>query len=180
MKLESGLSNTALYIFIFFIVAIALSYLIYFFRKDKGEFIPAQRFLLSVVRVLYTFLLAFLIISPVVELLKKRAEMPMLIVGIDNSESVANDTANIARLKMLKQEIIAGAGNKFDVDFFTFGNTVTQNGEITFTEKTSNYSSFINELEKRYFNLNVGAIILAGDGIYNEGINPVQEVTKLF
>ncbi|MCF8358586.1 MAG: hypothetical protein K9H26_07485 [Prolixibacteraceae bacterium] len=179
MNLESALSNTALYILLFLIVAIAISYLVYFFRKDKEEFTGIQRLTLTTVRFLYTFLIVFLIISPVIELIKKRIEKPILILGIDNSESMENDTTYRSALISLNENVISEAGDKFDIDYYTFGNTVTPKGTLTFSEKISNYSNFFNELEKRYFNLNIGAIIMAGDGIYNEGKNPVQEAPAL-
>jgi hypothetical protein len=115
----------------------------------------------------------------VVEVIKKRLEKPILILGIDNSESMANDTTYRSALLSLHENVISEAGDKFDIDYYTFGNMVTPKGPLTFSEKISNYSNFFNELEKRYFNLNVGAVIIAGDGIYNEGNNPVQVAPAL-
>ena len=48
-----------------------------------------------------------------------------------------------------------------------------------FKDKVSNYSDFFNEVDKRYYNLNVGAVMLIGDGIFNEGRNPEQMVSMM-
>jgi hypothetical protein len=179
LKIETGISNTGLYLIIILVVISALVYFIYLYKKDKDEFTNTQRYLLSTIRFLYLFLIAFLALSPLIEIIKNRLEKPLLILGIDNSESIAIDSVNTSFIRNIKEEIASKTDNKFDLQLFTFGEKVNINPNPTFSEKISNYSDFIDEIAKRYYNLNVGAVVMVGDGIYNEGRNPDQIIGQV-
>jgi hypothetical protein len=106
-------------------------------------------------------------------------EKPILIVGIDNSQSLRSTKTDSTDIIAIKNEIYTLYNTKYDIQLFTFGEKVTPISEPNFSEKTSNYSEFIDEIDKRYYNLNVGAIVLIGDGIYNEGENPAQLIGQI-
>jgi len=179
LKIQTGISNAGLFLVIIFVVALALVYLIYLYKKDKDEFTNTQRYFLSTIRFVYLFLIAFLVLSPLIEIIKNRLEKPILILGIDNSESAAVDPANKSLISNLKQELASKTNSNFDIQSFTFGEKVNLNSEPDFADKSSNYAEFIEEISKRYYNLNVGAVILVGDGIYNEGKNPDQLIDEI-
>ena len=162
---------------IFAIVAV-LVFFIYLYKKDKEEFTNTQRYFLSSIRFIYFFLIAFLLLSPLIEIIKNRLEKPILIVGIDNSESIAIDSTNRSFVRKVKDELVSKTNDKFELQLFTFGKKVNQNSFPDFSDKISNYSDFIDEISKRYYNLNVGAVVMVGDGIYNEGKNPEQLIDR--
>ncbi|HPR31441.1 MAG TPA: hypothetical protein PLK12_05070 [Prolixibacteraceae bacterium] len=179
MKLESAFSYTGLFLLIFLALAAGVAYLIYFFRKEKEVFGSIQRVVLAAIRLIYLFLILFLVISPIIEMLRIRIEKPILILGVDNSASLGTDSSSLNQTKLLTDQLLNRLNDKFSIEPYTFGEQVTPNGTLTYSEKTSNYSNLIDEIEKRYFNLNVGAIVFVGDGIFNEGKNPEQEIQKL-
>ena len=179
MKIQFGISDPVLYLFSIVTICLLLAYFIYFYKKDKDEFSSSQRNVLSFIRLLYLLLLSVLILSPLLEIVKKRLEKPILVIGTDNSKSMAIDSANISLIHSIADGFSRESGSKFDLQFLNFGEKVAQNISPLFTDKISNYSEFIDEVEKRYYNLNVGAIVLIGDGIYNEGKNPAQLTNQL-
>lgn len=161
------------------IAALAIAYLIYHHRKDKDEFNKLQGYLLSGIRFLYILIISFLILSPLAETIKKRIEKPILVIGVDNSESVNVDQKNGEDISKILGELTSESFRDYDIQTLSFGKEVRQSNNSDFSDKISNYSDFIEEIDKRYYNLNVGAIVLIGDGIYNEGRNPLQYIERI-
>jgi hypothetical protein len=179
LKIQTGISYAGLFLIIIFVVVSALVYFIYLYKRDKDEFSNLQRYMLSTIRFIYLFLIAFLLLSPLIEIITNRFEKPLLILGIDNSESIAVDSLNTSFIREVKEEFVSKTSDKFDLQLLTFGNKVNLNSNPDFSDKISNYSDFFDEINKRYYNLNVGAIVMIGDGIYNEGRNPDQQIGQL-
>ena len=179
LKILFGISNAGLFLFIIVVIACCVAYLLYFFKKDKGEFTTTQHTILGGVRTLYSIIICFILLSPMIEIIRTRAEKPILIVGIDNSQSIRSNKNDSTEVLALKNELYTALNSQFDLQLLTFGEEIKVNNEPDFSERTSDYSGFINEINKRYFNLNVGAVVLVGDGVYNKGENPVQLTSKI-
>ena len=62
---------------------------------------------------------------------------------------------------------------KYEVQTYTFGDKITHGSDATFTEKQTNMEDLFKEIRDRYSNRNLGALILASDGIYNQGTDPL-------
>lgn len=174
MNIQTNIPNAGLFLLLIVAASIAMVYLIYFFRKNSDEFVSYQRFVLGLIKFISVFLMAALLLSPILETIKNKTEKPILIFGIDNSESMMTDTTNRIMIENLINNASAELSDKFQLEFLLFGEKVNKSNQPDFTDQKSNYSNFLTELNKRYFNLNVGAVVLVGDGIYNEGINPGQ------
>lgn len=174
MEIQTNISHPVIIIALLLALAAALPYAIYFYKKNADEFNTKQRIVLSLLRFVGFFLISFLLLAPVTELIRNRIEKPLIIVGIDNSESMKNDSINAGLVKSFIDKVQNNLSDKYKVETFLFGDKVRQSDSISFTDLWSNYSNFFLEIEKRYFNLNVGAIVLVGDGIYNQGKNPEQ------
>ena len=138
-----------------------------------------QRYILSIIKFIAVFSVAVLLLSPVAETIKKRTERPILIVAVDNSESMLVDSTHKALIENLIQETVTQLDNKFQIEAFTFGERLTPTFEPDYKEQRSNYSNLFDELDKRFYNLNVGSVVLVGDGIYNDGKNPGQSISRL-
>jgi hypothetical protein len=97
-------------------------------------------------------------------------------LAVDNSQSiVSNKDSAFYRNDFAKQilEFKDKLSNKYEVKFYTLGKEVSENSKIDFSQKQSDLSKVFSEAENKFSNLNLGAIILASDGIYNEGENPI-------
>ncbi|HYQ55748.1 MAG TPA: hypothetical protein VEP89_00280, partial [Draconibacterium sp.] len=80
-------------------------------------------------------------------------------------------------------ETKAAIGQELGADFelvnYTFGEEAQTNNSLSFSEKGSNYSNLINSITNNHFNQNIGAVIIAGDGIYNQGKNPLNMLDQV-
>jgi hypothetical protein len=62
---------------------------------------------------------------------------------------------------------------------YSFGQSTKLVEDLNFKEKKTDYSEVINTVINNHFNENIGAMILVGDGIYNQGKNPVNLLSEV-
>lgn len=116
-------------------------------------------------------LLASLLLSPLLKYLQTDQQEPVVVLAQDVSESVGMETDTAAyrvQWEALRSELSA----KYQVVDYTFGNKVTAGGPLTFTDKRTNLDAVLTEISDVYGSQNLGAVVIATDGIYNEGTNP--------
>lgn len=160
----------------FLAAALGISLLLYFRNKANSELTKSQRLILMSLRFLSFFLIAFLLLSPFIRNLKKITQNPVIIAAWDNSSSMilGGDSTNAAKaVDAIHDEINDQLSTDFEVINYTFGNDLNPD-ELTFNEKRSDYSQMLTSVVNNHFNQNIGALIVAGDGIYNRGKNPVN------
>ncbi len=154
----------------------------YYRDQRTSEFPLWARRGLAMLRGIAVFIIALLLIGPLLQSTQKRTEKPIIIIAQDNSASVpVNADSSFYRIEY--PEALAGLRSRiseqYDVQTFTFGSRLTENGELTFDEGRTDISQLFHELENRYANRNVGAVILTSDGIYNRGADPVYGPLRL-
>ncbi|MBN2805346.1 MAG: hypothetical protein JXR22_01705 [Prolixibacteraceae bacterium] len=179
MDIQTNIANPFFYLLLIIAAIVALIWLLYFNRKQNDEFTKIQRNILSILKFIAVWLIAVLLLSPVIETIQKKTEKPIIILGIDNSESMAVDASNPTFIAELIETAKNELSDQYQVDVLTFGEGVNKTETPVFDEKKSNYAQFISELNKQYYNLNVGAVIITGDGIFNEGTNPSQVESRI-
>jgi hypothetical protein len=130
---------------------------------------------MAVIRFIAVSFLAFLLLSPLVRTLSTRIEKPVIVFLQDNSESIRVNAKNEDSAQYAQQvnQLVKGLSKDYDVKTYSFGSNLDEGLSFSFQDKTTNISSAIDEIANVYTNQNLGAIILATDGIYNEGSNPV-------
>ncbi|CAH0998949.1 hypothetical protein LEM8419_00244 [Neolewinella maritima] len=144
--------------------------LLLYFRADN----PAPRALIwtmAVLRFLGYSLLAALLLSPLLRFVQTDREEPIVVLAQDVSESIGletDTTAYTTQWTALRNEL----AESYEVVTYQFGSQVTQDGPLTFTDKQTNLDAVLTQISDVYGNQNLGAVILATDGIYNEGSNP--------
>ncbi|WP_346863321.1 hypothetical protein [uncultured Draconibacterium sp.] len=164
------------------VIAAGVVTLLYFRNKANRELSKTQIRILMSLRFFSFFLIAFLLLSPFLRNLKKVVQNPIIITAWDNSSSltsVGDSLQNAALFASVKEEINDQLGSDFEVIEYTFGETTKREGQQDFTDKESNYSEMISSVMDMHFNQNIGALIVAGDGIYNQGKNPVNLLNEL-
>ncbi|MCY1719298.1 hypothetical protein OU798_03040 [Prolixibacteraceae bacterium Z1-6] len=186
LKLDDLISFGTKYWFILLIAitvaAAGIVLLLYFKNKANKELTKTQVRILMSLRFLSFFLIAFLLLSPFLRNLKKIVQNPIIIAAWDNSSSLVSvgdslQSANL--LAAVKSEIGNGLGSDFKLVEYTFGETSTRDRNHDFSEKKSDYSELISTVNDNHFNENIGALIIAGDGIYNQGKNPVNLLSEV-
>ena len=127
------------------------------------------------------FFICFLLLEPMIKWITQQKEKPLLVLAIDNSESmVAGKNANYLRNEFLSevQAFKSDLSSQFNIVQYTIGNGVAISDSVNFNEKLSNLSEGLTELENRNYQLNHAATILISDGMYNAGSNPAYALSK--
>lgn len=149
--------------------------------KDLGNAFKKWLWVLAVIRTLTISFIAFLLLSPLLRSTVTRIEKPVILFAQDNSSSIminknAQDSAGyVAAVK----QFIDDLSKDYEVKTYSFGSALKEQPGYTFTDKTTNISAALEELTNLYNNQNLGAVILATDGIYNEGSNPAYIKAEL-
>ena len=140
------------------------------------------RNVLIVLRTLSVATLAFLLFAPLVKRITYTPEKPIIVIANDNSLSVKEiqpagfDAKKYEEnLKQLADKL----GEKYEVKTYSFGDSVKQDFSFTGTDQLSNGSALVSRLNDELLNRNVGAVIIASDGIFNRGGNPLYELSKI-
>ena len=133
-------------------------------------------------RFLSVTLISFLLLSPLLKISKKTVEEPIVILAQDNSSSVLlNKDSAFYRKEYPKlfDQLESELGNSFEVKTYNFGDKLIEPARVSFADKQTDISGFLDEVIARYSGRNVGALIMATDGIYNKGNNPLYTSEKL-
>ncbi len=175
------LSEYSIWYFLFCVAfGFLLSFILYFNKKEKA-YHKKSFFLLFSIRGIYLSLIAFLLLSPFIRTENKISEKPLIIIGADNSESIklASDSAFYINdfPKQLKQ-FAESLKDKFDVKLFSFGGKIENDFKGNYIDKTTDFSDFFKYVTEIYGNKNIGSIIVASDGLYNKGSNPLYALEK--
>lgn len=153
-----------------------------YFREKRFDFTKKVIRILFALRTTAIFLISFLLLSPLVMTRSRTTEKPLIIVAQDNSQSpvFCKDSANIrSNYTAEMKQLIAKLDDDYDVKAFTFGEKVTEGENFTFNEKQTDFSQLLDEIQTRYTNRNVGAVIIASDGLYNKGANPLYQTGSM-
>ncbi|MDR1112958.1 MAG: hypothetical protein LBL18_04280, partial [Bacteroidales bacterium] len=117
----------------------------------------------------------------------KELEKPVLVVAIDNSESlVLTKDSAFYRHDFIKQltDFVHDFGDKYEVHPYLLGGDPVSvapdslGDKLLFDQKRTDLSAIFEKIENLYANSNVGAMILLSDGIYNSGSNPYYKAEK--
>lgn len=128
------------------------------------------------------FFLAFLLLSPMLKTLSRYIEKPILVIAQDNSESVAiNKDSAFYRNEYprLYNDFKKKLSGDYEINEYSFGEKLVKGISFSYNDKETNYSDLFEEIENKYSNRNVGALILASDGIYNKGNNPLYSASDI-
>lgn len=156
--------------------------LLVYFRSDTFKEQTAWlNWLLGGVRFLTVTVLAALLLSPLIKSLLTDTKKPVVVLAQDQSESVMGemDETELATYKTAYSTLKASLAEKYDLKEYAFGSEVREGVDFSFTDKASNLSEMLKSLYDLYSNQNLGAVVLASDGIYNEGSNPIYAGNRL-
>lgn len=158
-------------------------YAYFLYKKDArfDEVKPLIKKTMFGARFVLIALLSFLLLSPFIQTLFNKTEKPIIIFAQDNSASILmnKDSAFYTTTYQTKiDDFINKLAENFQVRKFTFGEELKDEKTIDFSEKITNLSAVFEQIESKFYNQNVGAVILASDGIYNQGVNPVYQTNS--
>ena len=137
---------------------------------------------LAVIRTITLTLILWLLFSPLLKQTSYTLEKPIVVIAQDNSESItAFKPAGFDSVKYRKslQQLQAELSEKYEVRAYSFSDHVVSGLDFSYKGKLTNAAQLISRLNDELLNKNVGAVIIATDGIFNRGGNPAQELALL-
>lgn len=148
--------------------------LLYYRDTTFQEKAPALTKVLAVLRWLAVTLLSALLLSPLLKSLMTETKHPVVVLAQDQSESIAAGLQGDAleQYKQQWQSLKTDLSKDYEVHELAFGDNVREGVDFNFQDKVSNYSELLRDIYDRYGAQNLGAVVFASDGVYNEGSNP--------
>ena len=156
---------------------------LYFKDKFNRNYGSRLATLLGVLRFVSVTTLAFFVLKPLIRTSERIVEKPVILIAQDNSQSlvVGKDSSYYrGEYAAALQQLIQSFGEEYEVRTLSFGGAVKEGTDsIDFSEKLTDMSELLGEIATRYSGRNLGAVIVASDGLYNKGQNPVYPSKKL-
>lgn len=171
----------------FFLLCIAVGLIyagaLYFrdtFNRNYGKTLAT---ILGIVRFSAVTLLAFFLLKPLIKSINKTVEKPIIVFAQDNSQSLlfCKDSAFYKNEYLQKlREVTASFGDDYEIRTFNFGDQIHEGiDSISYNEKLTDMSKLMDEVYTKFSGRNIGAIVLASDGLYNKGSNPLYSAKQL-
>ena len=153
-------------------VALFIAFFQYLWKNNERS---QLNYWLSFFRFLTIFLILLLLINP--SLKKSNIEIikPNLLVAVDNSKSIKNNSQNEAVQNLVEKiKKDSELNDKYNISFFGFGNRLYQLNKLNFEETQTNLSLPFQEFSKLY-KTGTNPVILVSDGNQTVG-NSVEFV----
>ncbi len=182
MILSINIATEQSILFLPLCLLLGFGYAFILYRKD-ARFDDTKRSVKQLMffsRFVLVSILAFLLLSPFMKTVFNKTEKPIIIFAQDNSSSILMNKDSLfykTTYQTKVNELVSNLSSTFDVREFTFGENLDEKTSIDFSEKITNISAVFEQIESKFYNQNVGAVILASDGIYNEGNNPLYQAS---
>lgn len=164
-------------------LALGLVFALGLYYKDRSFNEQSQKVnpILGILRFLSGSLISFLLLSPLLKSTETNIEKPTIVIAQDASESIGLSMSDSEK-KVYQQhmeQLRDAFAEKFNVKTYSFGEVVRDSLDFRFEDKVTNISDALQTIYDDYSHQNLGAIVLATDGIYNEGSSPNYLSTKL-
>ncbi len=166
---------------IYWLLAIIISsgagYWVY--RADKRRAVPYP-WATSLLRTLVVFFTLLLLLVPVIIITKNVVEKPVILLLQDNSRSVGNALgSDSAAYRKSMNELTGRLSDQYQVVQWGFGNTVQTDSTFIYHQQATDISAALARAQEFYGIRNLGAVILATDGRFNQGANPLYQQLAL-
>lgn len=165
-------------------LAVLFAFALYFCSKAFKEIAERQRLVkasLGGLRFLAILLIALLLLNPYLRSVFEEQNPPIIALVADNSQSVGQAFTDEDSLTFVNQwaNFEESFGDEFELNFHRFGNGFEDNAALDFSGKATDLAGAMKEVADRYYNRNLGAVVVMSDGIYNQGSNPLYVLEGL-
>lgn len=169
--------------FLIFCALLGLGYalLLYFRDTTFREQSPRLNLGLGILRWLVVTIIAALLLAPLLKRVLTETKKPVVVLAQDQSESVGLTLQGPALDEYKKnwQSLREALSQDYEVHELAFGDNVREGVDFNFQDKVTNLSELLQSTYDLYGGQNLGAVIVASDGIYNEGSNPAYSGAQL-
>ena len=146
---------------------------LYWRERRIAEVLPKQWWIPAALRFIGATILLMLLLNPYMRSSTNETEKPIVVLLQDNSSSIAKGIGDTTAFLDAWESMATELSKDFDVRKYVFGETMEEDGENHFDQASTNISQSLLSLNNLYEQQHVAGVILASDGIYNSGSNPV-------
>lgn len=158
-------------------VLVGAGYAFALYFKIVGKvFSRKTLWVLAALRASAIALIVLLLLNPLLRIPEKQIQEPIIVLLQDNSISLFSNKDSAINQNRYTEQInkwIEQISDEHQLQSFTFGKTVKQSSKFGFNDVMTDISGALNDVSIRFLNRNLVAIVLATDGIYNSGANPL-------
>ncbi|MBS1616037.1 MAG: hypothetical protein JST06_07975 [Bacteroidetes bacterium] len=145
------------------------------YRADRSRSVPLP-WLTAGLRALLVALVWALLLSPTIHIRKNETEQPIILFLQDESASIpAALNGDTAAYQKDAEALLAKLSEKYQVLRQGFGAALHQDSLFRYRDAATDIATALSRVSDAYSGKNVGAIILATDGRYNLGQNPLEQ-----
>lgn len=164
--------------FIIFCILLGVAYSIILYRNDSqfSEVNTIIKRLMTALRFLCVTILSFLLLTPLIKTITRSVEKPIIIIAQDASQSIVVGKDSVFYKKQFAESLTSLADelkDDFDIRTYSFGEKTSAQFDFNYKQKQTDFNGLFDQLNVQFDNRNLGAIILATDGIYNTGSSPL-------
>ncbi|HXR81457.1 MAG TPA: hypothetical protein VN763_11085, partial [Saprospiraceae bacterium] len=158
-------------------VLLGLGAAVFLYRRDStfADQSRVLRTLMAILRGTVVTVLSALLLAPLLKLLQTHTEPPVILIAQDQSTSItaAMSKADSATYMTGLNALYDKLSKQYTVHRIGFGEEVQEVDQWKLDDKASDLGEFMSYLQEQYRGQNVGAVIMASDGAYNRGKNPL-------
>ncbi|MFA4866811.1 MAG: hypothetical protein WC623_01375 [Pedobacter sp.] len=161
------------------LIGLVFAWLLY---RKTPQLDKRLRYGLATARVIVITLIGFLLFAPLIRSVSYKPEKPIILIGQDNSLSVGNIKPGNFKQQQYEEkmrQLAAELSDEYDVKIYSFSDSIKTGFDFSNNGMLTNAAQLISKLNDEYMNRNVGAVILASDGIFNRGGSPLYDLNKL-
>jgi len=178
--MDSFFAGTSILYFLgCFALGILYAWLLY---RRNNNLDKKLQYSLAALRIIVITAVAWLLFAPLIKTLNYTLNKPVIIIGQDNSLSVGQVKAAGFNQKLYERNLKAlqdKLSDKYEVKAYHFGDSVGDGFDFKNLGRLTDAASFFQKVKDEYTNRNVGAIVLATDGIFNHGGNPLYSINQI-
>ena len=163
------------------LIGLGVAVLLYFKRKKASDVSQFTLIVLAGLRFLSTTLVILFLLNIFFKQRRNETQNPIILLAIDNSSSmVAAADSTFVKKEFLEKidQFKRNLSEKYTVRTVLFGEKIITGKNPDFSEKETDMEDLVKDLNNSYAGENIGALVIASDGIYNKGANPVYAAEK--
>lgn len=167
---------SAWWILLCLLIGFLYAWILYRHFPTQDEQSPWFKRILFFLRFTVVSILAFLLLSPMIRTLSRETEKPLLLFAQDASSSIllnADSAYYKGEYKQAVSNFLNNLQDKYEVTGLSWGDGVREGVDYNYSDKQTDFDALFEQMNIRLGNRNVGAVVIASDGLYNKGSNPL-------
>jgi hypothetical protein len=171
----------AWYLLLCVLLGLGYASLLYVRSNSFRERGPWLNWVLGTLRFLTVTIISMLLLAPLLRSTQLESQAPVVVLLQDQSESVTQGMDSIAfnNYRREFEALQTALAGKAELQSYAFSTDIRPGIDWDMSGKSTNIGLAFREIYNLYSNQNLAAVILATDGIYNEGSNPLYQTGKL-